>query len=66
MLGGEETVKLGSFGNFDKKRRLKTTSRSSLGVGGGRQKRQSRVAMSYLKRGNRRRKTKGELVKKGK
>ena len=34
----EETVKVASFPNFDKKLRLKTTSRSSLGMGGGRQK----------------------------
>ena len=48
----EETVKVASFPNFDKKRRLKTTSRSSLGMEkGGRQKRLSRVAVSYTWKG---------------
>ena len=32
MPGRGETVKVTGFPNFDKKRRLKTTSRSSLGM----------------------------------
>ena len=47
----EETVKVAGFPNFDKKLRLKTTPRSSLGMEGGRQKRRSRVVVSYLKGG---------------
>ena len=51
----EETVKVASFPNFDKKLRLKTTSRSSLGMGGGRQK-EGPGWPCHTWKGNRRRK----------